>query len=401
MKMARKTEVSRKTDSADEEDSDRYDVINRESTLTEDSSMALASGFASEFSTDDGSFTETSLDETEAESDLSSFALQADTEEMLDSPDLLSALSFESKPSVVGGWFDIACGWMDRPNMCMGSGGHHISLLKESHSKAAKAMQRLKVNETLKRAAEKSLNSDGLRKTRQNPEKMAQEDIGKGAMAAMSALTAEAIQPSRGTPDRRSATEMRDRVLESQESSHGATSHLGGNERIQGVTQNMEKPNEEEIMEARMKEVSARATEILKKTLNSRPTTPVVGSPFATVVQTTLIDTTRTKPTEESSHVISTQNVTLDSRPAKAGEVPDLATEISKSTLDLTSKTTADEVRAFVPTAMLINKSDFLTKLTNFVIGEAWHAFAQRASQESVRHTLEQESCPVSTQIQL
>jgi hypothetical protein len=350
MRMAKKTKskVSKTADSFDEEDSDRYDVINRDSTLTEETdrensttytenSMAISSGRFSEYSTDYGSLAESSLDETE--SDLSSFLLRADAEEILERPDLATALSCESKPSLVGGWFDVACGWLDRPNMCIGSGGHHSSLLKQSHSRAAKAMNRLKINETLKKAGETTQKSTGVRKTRH-------DDLGKGTAAATNVFTTEAIQPTRGPSHLDVTTDVREEapVNESNDQIPEALSQSGSNVAVKGVAENAGRPNREGIMAARMEEVSARAAEILQKSLESTSEEKAEVSASHIEKLKTQQDSPPKKVAEVSPRGTEVPKTTIESTPKKTDRV----TEVIKTELNLTPMTTADEVR-YVP----------------------------------------------------
>jgi len=371
--------VSQKIES--EEDSERYDVMDQESELTGDSSAyrgsteaeensaTAASEFVSQYSTDYGSVTESSLDETD--SDFSS--LQAKGEETLDHPDIMSAFS---KASVVGNWFDAACGWMDRPNMCIGNDAH-TSLLKKSHIKTTKAMNRLKANETLKRAADSVTKGDGKKR----PSNNAQREIGRGAMAAISALTMEAIQPPRAFSEYDVAVGDRDRILESKdaasdrermqeskdpasrkdrtmESKHAAgdserileyidslwetLSNDGSNDAIIGIRQRPERPEKPEKLEktdkperprgentmaAKMKEVSARATEILKKNLDTAP--PKKTRPTGNLkTKSNAVERTSDGSFEENDTVFEPSKVA----PRVEVEAPDLEPELGETT---------------------------------------------------------------------
>jgi len=363
MRMAKKTKskVSPKTDSGDEEDSDRYDVINRDSTLTDDTdrdtstafteenSMAISSGRFSEYSTDYGSIAESSLADTE--SDLSSFLLRRDAEAMLESPDLASALSCESKPSLVGNWFDVACGWLDRPNMCIGSGGHHSSLLKQSHSRATKAMNRLKINETLKKAAETPLKSSVVRKTRQDHEKRAPDDLGKGATAAMNILTTEAIQTLHGPSNLDVVRDTREEppVDDSDDLGPEAISPSGSNVAVKGASKNADKSSRDGIMAAKMEEVSARAAEILQKTLDSplREKAEVPASHRETL--NTQPDSAPKKTIEVSAREEEVLKATIELTPKDTVDVSDRATEVVKAELEMKQMKTADEVSRMIP----------------------------------------------------
>ena len=404
MKMVKKTKskVSQKTDSGDEEDSDRYDVINRDSTLTDDTdrdtstafteehSMAISSGRFSEYSTDYGSIAESSLADTE--SDISSILLRRDAEAILRSPDLASALSCESKPSLVGGWFDVACGWLDRPNMCIGSGGQHSSLLKQSHSRAAKAMNRLKINETLKNAAETPQKRGVIRKTRQDNEKR-EDDLGKGATAAMNILTTEAIQPLHGPSnldvvtlhgpsnlDVVTDTREDSPVSDSEDPVPEAISPSGSNVAVKGVTKNASKLSRDGIMAAKMEEVSARATEILQKTLDFTLREKAEVSAIHTEKLNTQRDSVPKKATEVSARETEVLQATIELTPKDSVEVSDRANEVVKAESDVKETKTADEVRRMMPLLMKIR-----TVLTNsaFMHRERYKLFFLTTSYES------------------
>ena len=415
MKMAKKTKskVSQKTDSDDEEDSDRYDVINRDSTLTDDTdrdtstafteehSMAISSGRFSEYSTDYGSIAESSLADTE--SDISSILLRRDAEAILGRPDLASALSCESKPSLVGGWFDVACGWLDRPNMCIGSGGQHSSLLKQSHSRAAKAMNRLKINETLKNAAETPQKRGVIRKTRQDNEKR-EDDLGKGATAAMNILTTEAIQPLHGPSnldvvtlhgpsnldvvtlhgpsnlDVVTDTREESPVSDSEDPVPEAISPSGSNVAVKGMTQNASKLSRDGIMAAKMEEVSARATEILQKTLDFTLREKAEVSAIHAEKLNTQRDSVPKKATEVSARETEVLQATIELTPKDSVEVSDRANEVVKAESDVKETKTADEVRRMIPLVMKIR-----TVLTNgtFMHRERYQLFFLTTSYES------------------
>jgi hypothetical protein len=81
----------------------------------------------------------------------------------------LDEISIESKPTLVGGWFDSACGWLDRPIVCMGLmnvGRGNVSLLRESKNKTAAAIRTVKMNENLSQTANKAISKEEKRSIR-------------------------------------------------------------------------------------------------------------------------------------------------------------------------------------------------------------------------------------------
>jgi len=240
------------------EGSDRYHIAMSESTRTEDSSRAHGSEPTSEISHDMTEEDSTAASSYESESELSSVVeLAADTDDVLDNEAFFAATSYDSRPEIVEGWFDFACGWMDRPNMCVGAlgGGRQTSLLRESKVKATKAMQRVKMNETIKRAANEASISKA-KKNNAEVEKI-QRGVARAAAAAAESVRKLEIQPSGST-----STQQDDNNKEKK--------------RTKKFEDNIatSEPQLNQAIEEKMKQVSARAAEILKNTIEARAVKP-------------------------------------------------------------------------------------------------------------------------------
>ena len=255
-RKSRKSEGERSNDhgSVDHDnhndDTDRYHINVSDSTPSDDSSHGRGSEQTSENSHHTGTSDDDSTSSYDSESDYSSLLeLGADTEEMLDDGMLFSLRSLDSKPSTVGGWLDFACGWMDRPNMCVGLGGgsKQTSLLRESSLKASKVMRRVKLNDTLKKATESTAGTKEKKK-KSDVEKI-QRDVAKAAMVAAASVKKHEIQPT-------IPTVKGQRVQDSRSESR--------------MAQRVEEGQTNEDIEAKMKQVSARAAEILKNTIEAR-----------------------------------------------------------------------------------------------------------------------------------
>eukprot|EP00934_Nitzschia_sp_Nitz4_P005711 Nitzschia sp. Nitz4//scaffold52_size167869//83407//86586//NITZ4_002278-RA/size167869-snap-gene-0.225-mRNA-1//-1//CDS//3329554041//5701//frame0 len=137
----------RSDDESDDTRQDRYQVVQQEHTASyEDSSDGLESMATSESS------------ETEDYSSaVGSYETQSYDSSICELDELAETGSFESKRSV-GGWFDFACGWMDRPYMCAAIGGDvkQNSLLRESNMKPSHALRKVKMNQAFSLAATKA-----------------------------------------------------------------------------------------------------------------------------------------------------------------------------------------------------------------------------------------------------
>lgn len=245
---------------------DRYHISASCSTRSDDSSHARGSENASELSresTDDESSVGSSF---ETESDLSSLLeLGPDGGEILEHGGIFSIRSYESKPSVVGGWFDFACGWMDRPNMCVTLGGSkQTSLLQESSLKAAKAMRRVKLNETIKKASDSEAATQDKKK-RSDVEKI-ERDVAKAAMVAAATIKMHEIQP--GVPSARLVQTQQEKRIEPPTGRLVQNQPEKKSETNKPPTKSDGHTNED--IEAKMKQVSARAAEILKNTIEAR-----------------------------------------------------------------------------------------------------------------------------------
>lgn len=246
--------------------SDRYHIALSQSTHTEGSSNAHGSEGNSErsrYTTDEGSSVVSSYD---TESEVSSLVdLGADTEDALENQHLFTAPSYESRPDMVAGWFDFACGWMDRPNMCVGlTGGRQTSLLRQSKLKATSAIRRVKLHETFKQAAEKR--PDLKRNIEKSDVEKIQRDVAQAAAAAAESVRKQEIQPSGNTSEQEENDSRKSAEGAEQDDGHDTTE----NNKISEVSN----IHQEEDMEAKMRQVSARAAEILKNTIEARVLKP-------------------------------------------------------------------------------------------------------------------------------
>lgn len=238
--------------------SDRYHIALSESTRTDDSSRAHGSELGSEpsqqYTTEEEESTVGSSYDTESE--LSSIIEQVETEELLENDEIFSAASYDSRPGMVGGWFDFACGWMDRPNMCVGvlGGGKQTSLLRESHMKAEKAMRRVKMNESMKRAAKEAS------ETKKKKDKSEVEKLQRG-VARAAAVAAESVRKLEIQPSKSSST------LQDDNDADPKTMKVDDSEKTSEMLR-------QEDIEEKMKQVSARAAEILKNTIEARALKP-------------------------------------------------------------------------------------------------------------------------------
>ena len=240
-------------ENANNDGADRYHINISDSAPSDDSSHGHGSEQTSEVSRNSSEDDSSVGSSFETESDYSSLLeLGADTEEMLDDGMLFSLRSLDAKPSTVGGWLDFACGWMDRPNMCVGIGGgsKQTSLLRESSLKASKAMRRVKLNDTLRKASENA--SVPQEKKKKSDVEKIQRDVAKAAMVAAASVKKHEIQPSVATVPGQKVKEPNPKKSESR------------------MTPRVEQGQTNEDIEAKMKQVSARAAEILKNTIEAR-----------------------------------------------------------------------------------------------------------------------------------
>ena len=253
-------------------------------------------------------------------------------------------------------------------------------------------MNRLKINETLKNAAETPQKRGVIRKTRQDNEKR-EDDLGKGATAAMNILTTEAIQPLHGPSnldvvtlhgpsnlDVVTDTREDSPVSDSEDPVPEAISPSGSNVAVKGVTKNASKLSRDGIMAAKMEEVSARATEILQKTLDFTLREKAEVSAIHTEKLNTQRESAPKKATELSARETEVLQATIELTPKDSVEVSDRANEVVKAESDVKETKTADEVRRMMPLLMKIR-----TVLTNgtFMHRERYQLFFLTTSYES------------------
>ena len=259
----RKTWVVDEIDGNERNDKKYDHIVTNLSAGTDDSSLAHGSELGSEnsrYTSDDDSASSgivgsSSDSESYLSSVLDDLELGANTQELLENDELLTTLSYESRQGMVGGWLDFACGWMDKPNLCAMPlvGGSQTSLLRQS--KAAKAIQRVKLNETFKKAADNA--SASYEKKNKSDVERIQRDVAKAAAAAAETVRKQEIQPSE-LPSIRQEKDDDD---------------FPRKKEFMRVYKSVDDRRDEEI-EAKMKQVSARAAEILKNTIEARAKTP-------------------------------------------------------------------------------------------------------------------------------
>lgn len=233
----------------------RNNFLNTASTVTEDSSTVAGS---SEFTTDDTSLSASSLEEVG--SDSSSF-LEKSGNYGTNGSEILSTLSHETKHSLVEGWFDTACGWLDRPNLCVTNAGPSTSLLKESHIKKSKVMGRMKMSTLLTTAAMKPSPISFEKKIPSNDKKSNDSDVRIESSTMIQNVVEDIVQPS-----------QKDEICITEDFASNSESELfndcPSNVGVKGHKSINSKSKENSAIQAKMDEVSARATEILKSSLD-------------------------------------------------------------------------------------------------------------------------------------
>lgn len=222
-----------------------YPMARRDSLVSSDSSRDTDD--SSEFTPTDVSSAGTSFVSASEASSTVDYrrAYREEPEEELEE-ELMETGSVESKKSVIGGWFDYACGWMDRPTLCVGGppDGRNSSLLRESKMKAVQAIRNVKMNEKLSEAA-RQVTENRESKTQQEVEQIARE-IQEAAEAAAAVVQMENKEKARSN---QAENQAEPQELQQQNS-------------VDSAQRSHEEADDE--IEEKMRLVSERASEIMK-----------------------------------------------------------------------------------------------------------------------------------------
>lgn len=218
---ARRVQIKASDDESENAKGDRYHVPIVSSMNSDASSHAPDSvGTSDATESDEESSTCTSF-ETETD-DSSVVELGVDTDDILDNEDLHEISSYDSRTGLVGGWFDFACGWMDRPYICAALGGERKqnSLLRESNLNTSKAIRTMKANQTLSLAARRAAIKDA--KGIVNDQKL-HRDVSRTVEVMATSVKKEEVQRQNG--DREKVNERKAHTEPQRKSAEPSSHH--------------------------------------------------------------------------------------------------------------------------------------------------------------------------------